>query len=303
MSLVSIITVVFNQPDVTNDFLKSIAKSTQQNRVEVILVDNGSDDNYEKIFSSTYSDLKYIRSETNLGFAGGNNLGIQYSSGEFLLFINNDTELTEGCIDIMVSEFSNNPRIGLLSPLILYHEDKRLIQYAGLSKMNYLTARNKTIGYKYYDTNQYKSSQETGFAHGAAMMCKKEDLDKVGAMDEGYFLYYEELDWCEKFRRAGKQIWFTGKTKIYHKESISVGKESTLKTYFMYRNRFLFIRKNTGALTTFIFGLYYLLVVCPKDIITYYLGGKKNLIPWLLRGVSWNFNNSKNSTFTGFKIN
>src|SRR5690606_7256217 len=114
-------------------------------------------------------------------------------------------------------------------------------------KMNYLTGRNKTIGQFDIDKGQYDNlSYEIGFCHGAAMMCRNKDLEKVGLMDENYFLYYEELDWCEKFKRNGKKIWFTGKAKVYHKESISVGKESILKTYFLIRNRILFIRKNTS---------------------------------------------------------
>src|SRR5690606_8499655 len=125
-------------------------------------------------------------------------------------------ELTPYMIDMLIDEFESNPEIGLLSPLILYYHDKDLVQYAGFSEMNYLTARNKGIGNNEKDQNQYNASYETGFIHGAAMMCRRRDLEQVGLMEENYFLYYEELDWCEKFRKAGKKIWFTGRAKIYH---------------------------------------------------------------------------------------
>src|SRR5690606_13845840 len=155
-----------------------------------------------------YPGLKYISSAVNLGFAGGNNLGIRHATGEFLLFLNNDTELTPNLVDVMVNEFTLNPSIGLLSTLIIFYDDKNTIQYAGFTKMNYLTGRNNGVGYKEIDKNQYNFSQETGFVHGAAMMCRRKDLEDTGLMAENYFLYYEELDWCEKFRKAGKQIWF-----------------------------------------------------------------------------------------------
>ncbi len=301
MHLTSIISVNFNQPQVTLDFIKSISKNTQKNNIELILVDNGSYVNHENTFKNIYPNLKYIRSEKNLGFAGGNNLGIKEAKGDFLLFLNNDTELTENLLNTLIDEFDQNPNIGLLSPLILYYEDKNMIQYAGFSNMNYLTARNKGIGNKEVNLNQYNKSYETGFIHGAAMMCRRKDLQKIGLMEENYFLYYEELDWCEKFKKAGKEIWFTGKTKIYHKESISVGKDSCLKTYFLHRNRMLYIRKNTNFLNILVFSLFYISIVCPKSIIKYYLNDRKDLIPWVIKAIAWNFTNSKDSTSLGYK--
>lgn len=301
MSLVTIISVNYNQPQVTIEFLDSVSESITAHEIEMILVDNGSIEDEGVLFKEHYSDLKYIRSEQNLGFAGGNNLGILQATGDFILFVNNDTELTPYMIDMLIDEFESNPEIGLLSPLILYYHDKDLVQYAGFSEMNYLTARNKGIGNNEKDQNQYNASYETGFIHGAAMMCRRRDLEQVGLMEENYFLYYEELDWCEKFRKAGKKIWFTGRAKIYHKESISVGKESTLKSYFMHRNRMLFVRKNTGPFNTLIFSLYYILIASPRTIIKHYQNNRSDLIPWILRAIAWNLTHSKNSRILGYK--
>lgn len=302
MVLTSIISVNYNQPQVTLEFLRSIMKHTVNNNIEIILIDNGSTHNYEKEFKEECSTLNYIRSEKNLGFAGGNNIGIQKSKGDFLLFLNNDTEVTEGFLDILIDEFDQNPNIGILSPLIIYYENKERIQYAGFSSMNYITGRNKEIGNYELDIDQYKhNSHETGFIHGAAMMCRRKDILDIGLMEENYFLYYEELDWCEKFKRAGKKIWFTGKVKIYHKESISVGKESSLKTYFMHRNRMLFIRKNTNLVNTLIFSIYFIGIACPKTIVNYLIIGKRNLIPWIIKAIIWNLTNHKNSTYLGYK--
>lgn len=299
----SIITVNYNQPAVTLDFLKSVQAYTNPNEVEVILVDNGCTEDHSQIFKSTYPGLKYLKSQKNLGFAGGNNLAIKVAKGEFLLFLNNDTEITANLIDTLITELEGNFEIGLISPLICYFDDPEIIQYAGFTPMNYLTCRNEGIGFMSRNRGQYNSeSRETGYCHGAAMMCRRSDLVRVGLMDELFFLYYEELDWCEKFKKAGKKIWFTGKTTIYHKESMSVGKESQIKTYFMTRNRMLFIRRNTDMLTTILFSFYYLCFVTTAKIVTYLFRGKIDLAKQVFSGVLWNFRNSKNSLNIGFKI-
>ncbi len=301
--MTSIITVNFNQPAVTVEFLKSVKENAKNDTIEVILVDNGSNEDHQHEFEKIFPGLVYIRSEKNLGFAGGNNLGIKQAKGEFLLLLNNDTEITGNLISVLTNELKNNKEIGLISPLLLYFHHPEIIQYAGFTEMNYITCRNSGIGSLDKNTGQYNNvSRQTAFCHGAAMMCRKNDLEQVGLMDERYFLYYEELDWCEKFKKAGKKIWFTGNTSVLHKESISVGKESRIKTYFMTRNRMLFIRKNTGLLTTFLFCIYYIAIACPKQVYLYAKKGRKDLIRWLFKGVFWNLTHSKNSTDLGFKI-
>jgi len=303
MSLVSIITVNFNQHQVNIDFLKSIKAYPSTHQVEIIFVDNGSKLEFEHEYRQIYPELIYIRSEENLGFAGGNNLGIKAASGDFLLLLNNDTEITAGMIDAMVEELHLNQEIGILSPLILFYDQPSTIQYAGFTEMNYFTCRNRGIGSMETNRGQFDNeSRETGYCHGAAMMCRKADLDNVGMMAEEFFLYYEELDWCEKFKQAGKKIWFTGKAKIYHKESMSVGKESAIKTYFMTRNRMLFIRRNTGFLVTLIFSVYYIFIACSKQVASYLAKGRKDLVKWTFKALAWNFSNAKNSTHLGFKI-
>lgn len=303
MKRVSIITVNYNQPLVTIDFLRSVKANTSIEDVEVLLVDNGCKDNYENSFKAVYPELVYLRSEKNLGFAGGNNLAVKIATGEFLLFLNNDTEISKNLLDVLISELRENPKIGLISPLILFFDDPEVIQYAGFTGMNYVTCRNNGIGYMEKDNGQYDyDSRETGYCHGAAMMCRSRDLEVVGLMEELFFLYYEELDWCEKFKRRGKKIWFTGKTRIFHKESMSVGKESIIKTYFMTRNRMLFIRRNTGYLNTVFFSVYYVFIACGRQVITYLVKGRLDLAKHVYKGLFWNLMNSKESGNLGFKI-
>lgn len=302
MDAVSIVTVNYNQPQATIELLQSIKKH-YENKIEIILIDNASDENYEKEFKSVYPNLLFIRSKVNLGFAGGNNLGINAAKGDYIFLLNNDTEIPAGCVEVLVDSLKADPKIGLLSPLILYDDDKTIIQYAGYTPLNYLTCRNVQIGKNETNKGQYNGvTYETGFCHGAAVICRKTDLLKAGLMDESYFLYYEELDWCEKFKRIGKTINFTGRTLVFHKESISVGKDSAIKTYFMTRNRMLFIRRNTGLINTFLFSIYYTFIACPKMIFIYIKKGRKDLAKWVIKALIWNFTHSKNSKSLGFKL-
>lgn len=303
MCLTSIITVNYHQAAVTADLLRSIARYAEGGNIEVIVVDNGVMEDHAEYFKEVFPTVFYIRSETNLGFAGGNNLGIQYATGDYLLFLNNDTEITAGFVETLRDELDCHPDMGLLSPLILYHEDKTKIQYAGYTPMNYLTGRNTAIGNMVTDVGQYdRVTIETGYCHGAAMMCRRKDLDKVGRMPEHFFLYYEELDWCERFKRAGFKIGFTGKAKIYHKESMSVGKESPLKTYFMVRNRWLFIRRNTKWPTVLIFSCYYVAVAVPVLLVKYLVRGRLDLANAALRGVWWNLRRPTDTKDYGIKL-
>ncbi len=303
MDSVSIITVNFNQPEATCQLLLSI-KNHYDNVLEIIVVDNASDENFESEFKKIIPDLTFIRSKVNLGFAGGNNLGISFAKGDYILLINNDTEIPKGFVETLVNELKSDDKIGLLSPLILYDDDRSIVQYAGYKPLNYLTARNSQIGQFEKNIGQYNGiTQKTGFCHGAAVICRKEYLMKAGLMDENYFLYYEELDWCEKFKRIDKTINFTGKTHIYHKESITVGKDSAIKTYFMTRNRMLFIRKNTSFLNSLLFTIYYVLLACPKTILSLRNKGRKDLVKWIIKGLVWNFTHQKNSKNLGFEIN
>jgi GT2 family glycosyltransferase len=303
MGLTSIITVNFHQPDVTIDLLKSVAKWYNSSQVEVIIVDNGAEKSSESLFAPHFDNISYIISKENLGFAGGNNLGIKHAKGEYIFLLNNDTEIPEGCIETMRKELEANEKIGLLSPLLLYFDQKDIIQYTGYTPLNYLTGRNANLGQFEKNKGQFNNiSYQTGFCHGAAVMCRKEDVLKAGLMDETYFLYYEELDWCEKFKRIGKEIWFTGKTHVYHKESISIGKASPLKIYFNTRNRMLFIRKNTGMINTVLFSIYYTLIACPKAALKYIFSNQKNLAKYVFKGLFWNYTHQKNSRKLGFKL-
>ncbi len=304
MKSVSVITVNFNQSLVTEALLESIFSTNSYAPLEIIVVDNGSENNPVPGWQGKYPGIKFIRSDVNLGFAGGNNLGIKQAGGDYLFFVNNDTEFTPGLVQTLAETLDSYPACGMVSPKIIYYSQPGMLQYAGFTAMNYYTCRNKCIGQFEQDNSQYDNlTGETGYIHGAAMMLRREAVIKAGFMPEAYFLYYEEMDWCEQVRRAGYTIRLNMQATILHKESVSVGTKSNLKEYFMNRNRILFIRRNCGFGTRFIFWVYFLLVVSPRNILSYLKDKQPSFITMLIKAIWWNLTHSKNSTNLGYPVN
>lgn len=280
--LVSIITVNYRQPKVTCDLLETIGKLAYPN-IETIVVDNGALEDSTALFISQLPGVQVIVSRGNLGFAGGNNLGIRQAKGDFIFLINNDTVVADGLIEALVAR-CQQPGVGAASPKIKYFDTPEVIQYAGFTRVNPLTGRNQAIGQGEPDLGQYNTAQSVPYAHGAAMMLCREVIEKVGLMPEVFFLYYEELDWCEQIRRAGYEIWFEPAAMILHKESISTGKDSPLKTEYLTKNRILFMRRNFKGWKLAAFLMFFFAISFPTHVFRITLEGNFSNLKALCRG-------------------
>ncbi|MBR1689098.1 MAG: glycosyltransferase family 2 protein, partial [Prevotella sp.] len=232
----SIITVNYNGLDDTCALIDTIPFDDS---LEVIVVDNGSKNDESILLKQRYPYINAIRSEKNLGFAGGNNIGIKAANGQYLFLVNNDTVFNDFNAQSLIARLTSSPKIGMVCPKIRFAWADHPIQFAGYTPLSKITMRNHSIGYGETDNGQYEKAHPTPYAHGAAMMIKKSAIEQVGLMPECYFLYYEELDWSEMFKRSGYEIWYEPQCTIYHKESQSTGQDSPLKTYYITRNRLL----------------------------------------------------------------
>ena len=284
--LVSIVTVNFNQPEVTEELLFSLSHITYPH-IEILVVDNGCDRDCSHL-QQQFPEVKFLESQQNLGFAGGNNLAIRLAKGEYILLLNNDTEVEVGFLEPMIRLFNEVPRLGIVSPLLIYHGTD-LVQYAGASAINYFTGRGHKIGHKEKIKEVFNKAYPTNLAHGAAMLFPKKLTDEIGLLAEQYFLYYEEHDWCEAAKRAGYQVYFQGASRVFHKESVSVGKANPLKTYYLNRNRLLFIRRNAKGLQKYVALAFYLFFAFPKNLLSYSFKGQKRHREALLKALGWNF--------------
>ena len=281
----SIITINYNGLKDTCELLETLP--LEDNSLEVIVVDNASKENEASIIEQRYPMVKVIRSPQNLGFAGGNNLGIKAAHGRYMFFLNNDTVLRHQTSDIrpLINRLESSDKIGAVCPKIRFSWEHHPIQYAGYTPLSPITMRNHAIGFGEDDHGQYDTPYPTPYAHGAAMMVKREVIDKAGFMPECYFLYYEELDWSMMIRRAGYDIWYEPACTIYHKESQTTGQASALRTYYVTRNRLLFVRRNNRSLTRYVTYLYLIIVVAGKDLLKHLLQRRTDLAKATIRGI------------------
>lgn len=303
MALVSIITVHFNQPLLTEAFLRSLGTVNAYRDIEVIVVDNGSTEDRTGDWRVRFPGVAFIRSGQNLGFAGGNNLGLNVARGDYYFLINNDTEFTPGALGKLVAVLEKRPEVGIVSPRLHYFEERNLIQYAGYTPLNYATGRNRCVGQFERDEGQYDGrSGPTAYVHGAAMLVRKAALARAGLMDPHYFLYYEELDWCERIKKAGYGAYVELDAVIYHKESATVGRRSAIKEYFMNRNRILFLRKHASPLNFALFCTYFAAMVVPRNVLRYLRHREYRFIPVLFNAIRWHFTHSADSADLGYPL-
>lgn len=288
--LVSIIVVNYGTSKELAQLLVSLEKSTHQN-LEIIVVDNNSNDqNLENLFLE-FPQIILIQSDKNLGFAGGNNLGIDQASGKFIFFLNPDTEVNSNTIGELVQVLKKDQKVGLVSPKIKYHHQPKTIQYAGCQQMHPITLQAKPIGKNQIDNGDFDRMLDTAYGHGAAMMTRRDVIEKVGKMNDQYFLYYEELDWCQRIRKAAYKIQYVPSSVVWHKESVSTGKQSPLKTYYLTRNRILFARLHHLGWKHYVSWLYILGISTPKHLTSNLFKPKQAKA--YLSGLFWHFKNRK----------
>ncbi|MBI3219588.1 MAG: glycosyltransferase family 2 protein [Bacteroidetes bacterium] len=296
---VSVITLNYNTTNHTIALLKSIERIYGQS-LQVIVLDNGSTENPAGLLTSQFPWIDFIRSDRNLGFAGGNNLAMRVAHGEYLFFINNDTEFGSDILSRMINLLEQFQGIGLLCPTIHYYDQPSQVQYAGFTPINKITGRNECLTRVEPGPT---GLAVTHYAHGAAMLVPRRVIDQIGCMPENYFLYYEELDWSELIRRSGYQIAVDTQSAFYHKESRSVEKLSELKSYLLTRNRILFMRKYSSPTHLILFWLFFLVIATPKHLVQSLLERKgKNALAFL-QALKWNFSHATHSSTIGYKFN
>ena len=287
---ISIITINYNGLKDTCELIDTLP--LENDKLEVIVVDNASLQDEASIIEQRYPRVTVVRSIKNLGFAGGNNLGIQASHGRYLFFINNDTiietkneEQRNNFLQPLIERLESSDKIGMVCPKIRFSWGNHLIQYAGYTPLSSITMRNHSIGFGEEDHGQYDTPHQTPYAHGAAMLVKREVINRVGMMPECFFLYYEELDWSMMIRRAGYEIWFDPSFTVYHKESQSTGQDSPLRTYYLTRNRLLFVRRNIHQPERLLSYIYLIGVVAVKDCLKSLFRRRLDLVKAIMCGI------------------
>lgn len=293
MKKISIILVNYNGNLDTLDCIKSIKKSNYEN-YNIIVVDNESKmQNYISLSNDLLhqQDVILIRSDKNLGFAGGNNIGIKYAldklKSDYVLLLNNDTVIKEDTLSELVKAAEKFKDSGIIGGKIYYYLERNKIWYAG-GYINWrrFTTFNKGIGE--IDTGQYDEIQETEFITGCTMLIKSEVIEKVGYLPEEYFMYYEDTDYNIQAIYAGYKLYYTPKAVIYHKVSSSTGgEESSFSIEYGTRNRRYFMKKfkNKVNVISYLYSVAFFYLTRLIKIIIYSLKREKEKRKAMFRGL------------------
>jgi GT2 family glycosyltransferase len=263
--LVYIILVNYKSVEHTIECIKSLRQITYSN-YKIIVVDNDSKDHSVERLKEYEKGFVLIESKSNTGFAGGNNLGIDYATqnnADYVLLLNNDTTVEPNFLDELIKR--TDPKIGINIGKILFYYDRSMLWYAG-GKINKLKGSTDVNGFE-KDNGKYDKEEYVTFASGCCMLISQEILNKVGMLREDYFLYFEDTDYCAKVLANGYEILYCPKSIIYHKESISTVKESFDFLYYITRNRLYFIKDNIGGINKLISYLYSTIFILIKAII------------------------------------
>ena len=231
-SLISIIVLNYNAGELLLNCINSLKKSTYQN-IEILVVDNISSDDSHTKCKKQFPDIKLIQNRKNLGYCGGNNVGIKEAKGEFIVILNPDTIVEENWLDEMFNAF-NEFGDGLYQPKIISLNESDIIQSTGnmIHAFGFGFARDK--GKKIIEKKE--EIEKIGYASGTCLFTTKKVLEKVGLLDEFLFLYHDDLDLGWRAAQIGINSYYVPKSKIFHAESYSL-KWSAKKFYWLERNR------------------------------------------------------------------
>lgn len=251
--LVSLILINYNKYKYTIECLESLRHQNYKN-FEILLVDNGSKNNYYQGLKEELEQFRnilkiyLIRSEKNLYFGAGNNKAIKLAKGEFICLLNNDTEVMPDFIEKMVNFLEENPQVGMIAPKIKLFSKKELIWTTG-GEVNFKIGDVVTNrGYLKSDpeNKMYNKIEPIDFAPGTALFVRKEYLEKIGLIDEIYFMYWEDPDWSFRAKKLGYESYYVPTTIVYHKIPILrslYDKRQIFNDFFFKRNKQIFVWK------------------------------------------------------------
>lgn len=214
--------------------------------LKVLIIDNGSSDDSESRLRERFPQLEFLQNGENLGYAGGNNAGIRYAlrrGAQYVWLLNNDTVIDPDAAEFLL-QAAVADKVGVVGGKILVHAAPEKIWCVG-ADIDWSIGQPRLKGYLQADDGSFDAMQEMETISGCSMFIKREVFERVGLMDDRFFLYFEETDWIERVKKAGYRVIYQPQARIFHKTSASVGgADSPLMRYYLSRNCTLFVWKN-----------------------------------------------------------
>ena len=258
-TIVSVIIPHHNNSKILIECINSLTKSTFK-KIEIIVVDNASSDSSCDELSDNFSDIIIEKSDINLGYAGGCNLGAQIANGKYLLFLNNDTVVDEYCIEKLVAKLEQDKNISSVQPKIININNQLYFDYAGASGgfIDYLVfpfTRGRIFNTIEKDSAQYNNPIKIFWASGAGFLTRKSIFKKVSGFDNDLFAHMEEIDYHWKCHLIKSEVWVNPEALLYHHGGKTLSMDSPKKTYFNHRNSMILLLSNYSFLNSFLFFL------------------------------------------------
>lgn len=247
----------------TINCIKSIYNS--KTKINIIVIDNGSENDFGELLKKQFNKIVYIKTLRNIGFAAGCNLGIKYSinsGADNIIFLNNDTVVLKNDLENLIK--SSGDIVGA----VLKFKRKNNIFYDLGGFVNWWTGR---AYHKEVNNLSQIIKTNPDYVSGAVMLIRKKVIDKIGFLDEKYFLYYEDADYCVRAKKAGFKIVVDTNTIIYHKLGATLGRKSFFSLYHNLRSNLIFILKNISIVKK-PFALIYWVLLCTKVALNWFLG-------------------------------
>jgi len=242
--LVGILVLNWNSPQDTIRCLHSIKTSAYSNYL-ILVVDNGSIDDSVLQIQDTFPNITIIETEKNLGYTGGNNIGIQYFLKKeigYIFLVNNDAVIAPDSLNYLLSIARIDSRNGFAGPKILALEEPKMLLSAGIYMNSAQDPVHRGIGE--FDSGQYDRVSEVDALSGSACLVSREVIETIGMLDDNFFLYHEDIDWCFRCKNAGFKVLFVPSAKVWHPDPRIRDENSPLVIYYITRNSLLFKRKH-----------------------------------------------------------
>jgi GT2 family glycosyltransferase len=206
--------------------IRNVKVSVNNLAYEIIVVDNGSSDGCGEMIKENFPEIKFIQLPKNIGFAAGNNVGIKETKGEYIMLLNPDVTALNGSIEKMVGFMKTHPEVGLAGPKLINpdgtyqiscrtFQTPKLILYRRTPLGNFKQAARELREHLMTDFD-HKSNREVDWVMGACMLVRQSALDKVGLLDERFFFYVEDMDWCRRFWENGFKVYYLAETEMVH---------------------------------------------------------------------------------------
>ena len=253
MSDISIIVVNWNTCDLLADCLESIAKTAGALDAEAIVVDNASTDGSQAMVQQRVPHVRLIANPSNVGFARANNQGIAVSDGRYALLLNSDARVTPGAIQALVRLADAEPRAGIVGAQLINPDGSFQASHTPFptlwQEFLILSGFGRVLYGRWYPSRgpeEGKGPQIVDYVEGACMLVRREAFEDAGGLDEGYFMYAEEVDWCYAMQAKGWQVWYQPAAKVIHIGSGSSRHRRPQREGDLYRSRVRFFRKHYG---------------------------------------------------------